>query len=26
MAYDYTGEPLHDGHTPTGAANREMGS
>ena len=20
MAYDYTGEPLHDGHTPTGAA------
>jgi uncharacterized protein YegP (UPF0339 family) len=25
MAYDYTGEPLQDGHAPTGTANREMG-
>ena len=25
MVYDYTGEPLQDGHTSTGTANREMG-
>lgn len=25
MVYDYTAEPLQDGHTPTGTANREMG-
>jgi len=25
MVYDYTAEPLQDGHAPTGTANREMG-